>query len=114
VSAREAVTLWAGSDPELQEAQDTAIDDWARGHAQFEREAWLRATLSSVAEAVVVTDVRGRVLMMNHAAQTLTGWTLTWTFANGQTIQQLWNAAFTQTGGNITVAQAYLAHLRAP
>jgi len=41
-----------------------------------EREAWLRTTLSSVAEAVIVTDVGGRVLMMNHAAQSLTGWTL--------------------------------------
>jgi len=39
-----------------------------------EREAWLRTTLSSVAEAVIVTGVDGRVLMMNHAAQTLTGW----------------------------------------
>jgi PAS domain S-box-containing protein len=39
-----------------------------------EREAWLRATLSSVAEGVIVTDVGGCVLMMNHAAETLTGW----------------------------------------
>jgi two-component system cell cycle sensor histidine kinase/response regulator CckA len=39
-----------------------------------EREAWLRTTLSSVAEAVIVTGVEGRVLMMNHAAEMLTGW----------------------------------------
>ena len=39
-----------------------------------EREAWLRTTLSSVAEAVIVTDAGGRILMMNHAAETLTGW----------------------------------------
>jgi PAS domain S-box-containing protein len=39
-----------------------------------EREAWLRTTLGSVAEAVIVTDVGGRVLMMNHAAEALTGW----------------------------------------
>jgi AmiR/NasT family two-component response regulator len=39
-----------------------------------ERETWLRTTLSSVAEAVIVTDVEGRVLMMNQTAQTLTGW----------------------------------------
>ena len=39
-----------------------------------EREAWLRTTLSSVAEAVIVTGVEGRVLMMNHAAEALTGW----------------------------------------
>jgi CheY-like chemotaxis protein len=39
-----------------------------------EREAWLRTTLSSVAEAVIVTGVGGRVLTMNHAAEKLTGW----------------------------------------
>jgi two-component system, cell cycle sensor histidine kinase and response regulator CckA len=39
-----------------------------------EREAWLRTTLTSVAEAVIVTDVAGRILMMNQAAERLTGW----------------------------------------
>jgi PAS domain S-box-containing protein len=40
-----------------------------------EREALLRTTLSSVADAVVVTDHRSNVLMLNQAAQDLTGWT---------------------------------------
>ncbi len=40
-----------------------------------EREALLRTTLSSVADAVVVTDNRSRVLMLNAAAENLTGWT---------------------------------------
>lgn len=40
-----------------------------------EREALLRTTLSSVADAVVVTDHRSNVLMLNQAAQNLTGWT---------------------------------------
>ena len=39
-----------------------------------EREALLRTTLSSVADAVVVTDHRSNVLMLNQAAQNLTGW----------------------------------------
>jgi two-component system cell cycle sensor histidine kinase/response regulator CckA len=39
-----------------------------------EREALLRTTLSSVADAVVVTGVDGRVLMLNRAAEALTGW----------------------------------------
>jgi len=39
-----------------------------------EREALLRTTLSSVADAVVVTDDRSRVLMMNAAAERLSGW----------------------------------------
>jgi two-component system cell cycle sensor histidine kinase/response regulator CckA len=36
-------------------------------------EAMLRTTLGSVADGVVVTDADGRVLMMNHAAEALTG-----------------------------------------
>lgn len=40
-----------------------------------EREALLRTTLGSVADAVVVTDHRSRILMMNAAAEALTGWT---------------------------------------
>ena len=39
-----------------------------------EREALLRTTLSSVGDAVVVTDDRSRVLMLNAAAEILTGW----------------------------------------
>jgi two-component system cell cycle sensor histidine kinase/response regulator CckA len=38
-----------------------------------EREARLRAIVGSVADAVVVTDENGRVLLMNHAAERLTG-----------------------------------------
>ena len=40
-----------------------------------EREALLRTTLESVADAVVVTDQSSRVLMLNAAAERLTGWT---------------------------------------
>ena len=38
-----------------------------------ESEALMRTTLSSVADAVVVTDAAGRVLMLNRAAEGLTG-----------------------------------------
>lgn len=40
-----------------------------------EREALLRTTLGSVADAVVVTDHLSRILMLNAAAERLTGWT---------------------------------------
>jgi two-component system, cell cycle sensor histidine kinase and response regulator CckA len=40
-----------------------------------EREAWMRAVLASVADAVVVAGVDGRVLMLNQAAEALVGWT---------------------------------------
>jgi len=40
----------------------------------------------------------------NNGTTTFNGWSLTFAFANGQTIGQLWNAALTQTGANVTVA----------
>ncbi|HET6977295.1 MAG TPA: ATP-binding protein [Pyrinomonadaceae bacterium] len=36
---------------------------------------WLRVTLSSIGDAVITTDVEGRVTFMNQAAESLTGWT---------------------------------------
>jgi PAS domain S-box-containing protein len=39
-----------------------------------EREAWLRTTLSSAAEAILAADTGGRVLLMNPAAENLSGW----------------------------------------
>ncbi|MBB5114917.1 beta-xylosidase [Micromonospora echinospora] len=34
------------------------------------------------------------------------GWQLTWTYGAGQTIQQLWNGSYTQSGANVTVTNA--------
>ncbi len=39
----------------------------------------------------------------NMGTTALTSWTLSWTFANGQTITQLWNGVETQMGANVTV-----------
>lgn len=39
-----------------------------------EREAWLRTILGSIGDAVIVTDVESRVVMLNRAAESLTGW----------------------------------------
>jgi len=39
----------------------------------------------------------------NTSAAAINGWTLTWTFANGQTVTQLWNGAETQSGPTVTV-----------
>jgi glucuronoarabinoxylan endo-1,4-beta-xylanase len=39
----------------------------------------------------------------NTGATSISNWTLTWTFANGQTITQLWNGSETQSGANVTV-----------
>jgi len=39
----------------------------------------------------------------NTSTTALTSWTLTWAFANGQTITQLWNGTASQSGANVTV-----------
>lgn len=39
----------------------------------------------------------------NTSATAINGWTLSWTFANGQTVTQLWNGAATQSGPTVTV-----------
>jgi hypothetical protein len=39
----------------------------------------------------------------NTSTGPVNGWTLTWSFANGQTVTQLWNGAETQSGPNVSV-----------
>ncbi len=43
------------------------------------------------------------ITIQNTGTTAWTSWTLTWTFANGQTISQLWNGTETQSGANVTV-----------
>jgi hypothetical protein len=45
----------------------------------------------------------GAITINNTGTVALTSWTLTWSFADGQTVAQLWNGAETQTGANVTV-----------
>jgi cellulase/cellobiase CelA1 len=47
----------------------------------------------------------GAALAINNTGTTsISNWTLTWTFANGQTITQLWNGTETQNGANVTAS----------
>jgi len=46
----------------------------------------------------------GAAITINNTGTTaLTSWTLTWTFANGQTVSSLWNGVEAQSGANVTV-----------
>jgi hypothetical protein len=46
----------------------------------------------------------GAAITINNTGTTaLTNWTLTWAFANGQTVTQLWSGTETQSGANVTV-----------
>ena len=43
------------------------------------------------------------ITIQNAGSTAWSSWTLTWTFANGQTIYGLWNGAASQSGSNVTV-----------
>ncbi|MGW0840564.1 cellulose binding domain-containing protein [Streptomyces sp. NPDC002787] len=42
------------------------------------------------------------VRLANTGTSAWTGWSLGWTFPNGQTVSQLWNATYTQSGSAVT------------
>ncbi|MGA7830772.1 MAG: cellulose binding domain-containing protein [Terracidiphilus sp.] len=46
----------------------------------------------------------GSITINNTGTTAWTSWTLTWTFANGQTISSFWNGVESQSGANVTVA----------
>jgi hypothetical protein len=43
------------------------------------------------------------ITIQNTGTTSWTSWTLTWAFANGQTVSSLWNGIETQSGANVTV-----------
>jgi len=45
------------------------------------------------------------IAIKNNGSTTLSNWSLTWTFANGQTIASSWNGAVSQSGANVTVSE---------
>jgi len=45
----------------------------------------------------------GAAITIKNGSTAITSWTLTWTFANGQTISSLWNGIESQSGANVTV-----------
>jgi hypothetical protein len=45
------------------------------------------------------------IKIINNGSTALNGWSLTWSFANGQTIASSWNGAVSQSGANVTVSE---------
>ena len=43
-------------------------------------------------------------MTVTAGATAISGWRVSWTFANGQTISQLWNGSYTQSGSGVTVS----------
>jgi beta-glucosidase len=50
------------------------------------------------------TNFAADVKITNNGATTINGWTLTWSFANGQQVTSMWNATVTQSGANVTAS----------
>ena len=48
----------------------------------------------------------GANVQITNLGSPVSTWTLSWSFSAGQTIQQLWNGGYTQSGGNVTVTNA--------
>jgi hypothetical protein len=52
------------------------------------------------------TSVFGATIkIINNGSTTLSGWSLTWSFANGQTIANSWNGDVSQGGANVAVSE---------
>ena len=45
------------------------------------------------------------ITIINNGITALSNWTLTWSFANGQTISASWNGTESQSGANVTVTE---------
>ncbi|MFF3667645.1 cellulose binding domain-containing protein [Microtetraspora malaysiensis] len=46
---------------------------------------------------------QGEVAVKNTGTAAMSGWTVKWTFPNGQTISQLWNGTLAANGSSVTV-----------
>jgi PAS domain S-box-containing protein len=62
-----------------------------------EQREWLRVTLTSIGDAVIATDVAGRVTFVNPAAESLTGWRAK--EASGRPLPEVFRLVNEQTGG---------------
>ncbi|MFB9185598.1 cellulose binding domain-containing protein [Dactylosporangium sucinum] len=49
---------------------------------------------------------QGAVKITNRGSSAINGWTLTWTYPNGQVIQQIWGGVATSPGPNASVSNA--------
>jgi PAS domain S-box-containing protein len=59
---------------ELHTAIETALAKHRMERRLREHEQWLATILRSIGDAVIATDARGRVLLVNPLAESLTGW----------------------------------------
>ncbi len=61
-------------DRELHGVIETALYKHRIERKLMEKEAWLTTTLRSIGDAVIATDIQGKITFMNPVAEKLTGW----------------------------------------
>jgi PAS domain S-box-containing protein len=64
-----------------------AVRNTKRRHEEHDSRNWLEATLASIGDAVITTDVHGAVTFLNPVAERLTGWTLDQ--AQGRSVEEV-------------------------
>ena len=72
---------------DLRDAIELALHHAGIEHTIKQVERWLTATLRSIGDAVITTDTRGRITLLNPIAEQLTGWSQA--DALGQPIDQV-------------------------
>jgi N-acetylneuraminic acid mutarotase len=60
-------------------------------------------TIDYVIEPQNTSAFGATLTIINNGSTALSNWTLSWNFANGQTISSLWNGVWKQTGAAVTV-----------
>ncbi len=73
-----------------------AIDNAQLHSAEIEQREWFRTTLASIGDAVIVTDMAGRVRFMNGVAEALTGWPAS--EAEGRPLPEVFHIVHETTG----------------
>ena len=79
-------------------AQRRAIEEHRQAISQRER---LDATLSCMADGVLVADLKGRVTLMNPAAEEMTGWTMA--EAGGKALWEIFSVRREDTSQPVTI-----------
>ncbi len=57
---------------------------------------------------------QGEVVVRNAGTGSISGWTVGWTFPNGQQITQIWGGTHTRTGATVSVRDAGYNGVLAP
>lgn len=92
---------------ELQEVMNTQLQQ--ANNAALENEEKLSVTLSSIGDAVIATDNKARVTLLNPVAEQLTGWTQA--EANGRPIDEVFHIVNKDTRELVTIpVMETLAH----